>query len=191
MSRMKNLPKDHGAIVAIGAVGVLAAIGSVASHPDVRRGTFNQSAPSTRGKWVELSFSRGEATPQQSRGMYNDPIVLKVKPKGIKKAKVRLKGHVRTNVLGTIRVLPGSGSQDSIAVFQNDDYLYVLSYSTRMGYVGLRKYLITEPLGTQYEAVESGEMFLQDDESIREVLGKRGLDLSERNMVKRLSEYIY
>ena len=177
---LKDLPKDNGSALAIGAVGVLAAVSlrSVVTDKNVRRGTFNKGVPNTRGKWTELQYEKVPATRQQSRGMYNDPVVLEVEPKGMDHA---------------VRLIPGSGSRDSITVFQVDDYLYALSYSTRMDYVGLRAYLI-DPNEVRYgegEAVEAGEMFLQGDEQIKEVLGKRGLDLSERNMAKRMAEYIY
>ena len=176
---LKNLPKDHGAVVALLAVGALAAAGSVASHPGVKRGTFNKGGgPSTRGKWVELSYSYGQATQQQSRGMYSDPTVILVKPKGMK---------------NEVRLLPGSGSSDNTTVFQVDDYLYVLNTNTRHDYAGLRVYMI-DPEGARYgegEAVEAGEMFLQGDEQLKEVLGKRGLDLTERTIAKYMSRYIY
>tara|TARA_Y100000034_G_scaffold109328_1_gene140538 strand:- start:234 stop:572 length:339 start_codon:yes stop_codon:yes gene_type:complete len=90
-----------------------------------------------------------------------------------------------TKVLVNGHALPiGAGTSDGIDVFKGDDgYLYVLITNLRMGYVGLE---IFDPEG---EAV--GDQFLQNDWEIEEILGPRGLDLAEHNMVRRMAQYIY
>jgi hypothetical protein len=60
--------------------------------------------------------------------------------------------------------------------------LYVVSINTSLGYVGLTAYGIQED-------DEVGEVFLQNDDEIQDMLGRQGLDLCPVTIARRLAEY--
>ncbi len=99
-----------------------------------------------------------------------------------------------TDESGTHTVILSAGGRDNIEVFQQKGtkstirhpgsatVTYVLTTNTGLGYVGLEAFEGDEKLG---EGV-----FLQNDWSIEEVLGKKGLDLQSKTIVQRLIPYL-
>lgn len=82
------------------------------------------------------------------------------------------------------RVPIGAGTSDDIYVYREGDDIYVLTVNDRLGYVGL-------DIFSGDPAEKAGEMFLQTDYEIEEILGRRGLDLSPPTMIRYMSNYIY
>ncbi len=68
-----------------------------------------------------------------------------------------------------------------IEVFRERGYTYVLSWNAQHPYVGIEIFLGHEP---------KGSLSLGKQETIEEVLGERGIDLTPMTMVKKLKEYI-
>jgi hypothetical protein len=80
----------------------------------------------------------------------------------------------------------------------------VLSVNRSLGYAGLCEYdLRDEPTGTmglgegptggslRYDSLKpAGEAFSQTDHELEDILGKRGLDLANATIAKRLMEYL-
>ena len=80
--------------------------------------------------------------------------------------------------------LIGAGNADDISVFQEGDDLLILSINYRLEYIGLEIFNLKS--FAQY-----GEMFLQSNYEIDEIIGKKAFDLSPMTIAKRMSNYIY
>jgi hypothetical protein len=118
-------------------------------------------------------------------------------------------------VLRNVRVTPkakmrdielecSAGSRDSVDVYREGRYVYVLAVNRGLGYVGLAEYdlkgeltgtmgLRERPSGASraYESLKPvGDVFIQADHEIESILGSRGLDLSETTMIRRLMPYL-
>jgi len=79
-----------------------------------------------------------------------------------------------------IKYSVSSGRSDSIYVFKEEKYIYVLSVNKNLGYVGLEIF-------EENEQIDS--IFIDKDYEIKEILGKSELDLTPINIVKRLESY--
>lgn len=82
------------------------------------------------------------------------------------------------------RVPLSAGYEDYIYVYREGEEIFALSLNHRLGYVGLEVFS-----GDPAEHV--GEIFLQNDWEIEDVLGRKGLDLSPPTIVRRLAQYLY
>lgn len=82
---------------------------------------------------------------------------------------------------GNHRVHIGAGYSDDVEVYREGDETFILSKNRRLDYVGLEIFR-----GSQ----QVGEMFLQLSQDIQEILGPRGLDLADHNIIKRMSQWI-
>ena len=82
---------------------------------------------------------------------------------------------------GMHRVEVNAKDKDEIEVFRDGEATYVVSWNTRLGYVGLERFVGHE---------KTGEIFLQNSQDVEACLGRRGLDLTPMSMVKRLVEYV-
>lgn len=85
-----------------------------------------------------------------------------------------------------------AGSNDLVSVYREDTQVIVLSLNASLGYAGIQ---ILKTEGAQQsvfakdclEAIDTDEgVFFQSEETVREVLGPKGLDLSEATIVRRL-----
>lgn len=85
-----------------------------------------------------------------------------------------------------------SGAGDTVDVWiegaEDDKGVQVLVYGERRGlqYCGLQRFTF----GNESTLGEYGEMFLQYSHQIEDILGPRGLDLTTRTKVRRLSYYL-
>lgn len=105
---------------------------------------------------------------QRQAGRYNPGRQLIIKEKGYR------------------RIVPiGAGSSDDVEVFRDGDLYYVVSMNAAYDYAGLETFP-ADPLAHQ----AGGEIFLQADHEIREILGPRGLQLTPRTIARRLAEYL-
>lgn len=73
-----------------------------------------------------------------------------------------------------------AGNGDTISAFREGDLLVVLSCNYGLGYVGVQAF---DRAGEELHSA-----FLQNSQDVEAYLGKRGLDLSERTIAKRLME---
>ena len=78
-----------------------------------------------------------------------------------------------------IEITAGNLHNADIEVFRENEYTYVLSWNQKFPYVGLEKFL-------GHESKE--KLFLHKREAIEEILGKKSLELTPMNMVKKLSK---
>lgn len=90
----------------------------------------------------------------------------------------RLRGREYNTVIGA-----GSNDDTSLWRLQGDAYVYLLSYNTGMGYVGLTEYWLSDE-----DVLEHNEVFLDNDQGIQDALGPSGLELPETLMVRRLMD---
>jgi hypothetical protein len=91
---------------------------------------------------------------------------------------------VQVTVPGEIVLNTGAGTSDDLTVYDYDgDKWVVLIVNRPLEYAGIEVY---DDEGEQIDSV-----FLQNDWEIEGMLGKRGLDLSERTMVKRMLERLF
>jgi hypothetical protein len=65
--------------------------------------------------------------------------------------------------------------------FRQDEHTYFLSWNEKFPYVGIERFL-----GNAHR----GNLFLSKNESIEDVLGKRGLNLKPVTMAKKLARYL-
>lgn len=82
---------------------------------------------------------------------------------------------------GNHRVHIGAGYSDNIEVYREGDETFILSKNYRLGYVGLEIFQGSRQVG---------EMFLQNSQDIDEILGPKGLDLADHNIVKRMAQWL-
>lgn len=80
------------------------------------------------------------------------------------------------------RLVLHAGSGDSLAVFRNGNRLVVLSTNTGLGYAGLQ----VADIAT---GEETGEVFLQADYEVEEILGRDGLGKSDNWIARALLPY--
>jgi len=102
---------------------------------------------------------------QRTAGRYNPATVLKVD------------GHAAEYTLG-------AGRSDSLTVFVQGNEILVLSVNHGLGYVGLE--IFDSADGSQI-----GERFYQDEDELKQSVGPKGLDYSERTLATRLANEIY
>lgn len=102
---------------------------------------------------------------QSDAGRYNPGLVLLFRDKA-----------------GKHRMHISAGGRDIIDVYRHGEETYVLTKNRGLGYVGLEIFRGDEG---------AGDIFLQSEDEIHDILGHRGLDLADHNIIRRLSEYIY
>lgn len=73
-----------------------------------------------------------------------------------------------------------AGSSDSVYPYRDGDTLLLVTINRRYGYAGLEAFL---------GGVKVGDTFLQNDWEIREILGKKGVDLEPCTIIRRLIPY--
>jgi hypothetical protein len=143
-----------------------------------------RSIPPKRRFWRER-WPAGHYNPHNNIVLRNVKVTPKAKPRDIE-------------------LECSAGTRDSVDVYRDGRYVYVLAVNRGLGYVGLAEYdLKDEPTGTlglrespsggslSYESLKPiGDVFLQVDHEIESVLGARGLDLSETTMVRRMMQYL-
>lgn len=119
-------------------------------------------------KELSLKVYRESPESQRNAGRYNPASVIKPIIKGVKRR----------------HVLP-CGDSDRVSFWLEGETVYCLSISHRLGYCGLTAYAPEDQ-----ERNESTEVFCQSEEQYTELLGPRGLDLSERTIANRLANYL-
>jgi len=80
---------------------------------------------------------------------------------------------------GTHRVPINAGYYDDVEGFRSGDETFILTTNSSLEYVGLEVFRGDESLG---------DVFFQYDHEIKDVLGPRGLDQADYNIVKILSD---
>jgi hypothetical protein len=100
---------------------------------------------------------------QRAAGRYNPGLVLKINGR---------------------RLPISAGYKDDIHIFDEHGIIFVLSINRGLDYVGVEAFEIDHD-------TPFGEVFLDCDHQIADVLGPRGLDLEPITMAKRLAEYCY
>ena len=90
-------------------------------------------------------------------------------------------------VTGKLRAPIAAGDGDDIEVRQEKDIIYVLCRNYSLGYIGLEVFLKQPQQINQLVFV--GEVFLQDESDIEEVLGPKGIDYSTATCIRRLEQY--
>jgi hypothetical protein len=127
-----------------------------------------------------------ERWPSQHHNPHHNLVLVRVRP--TPKAKMR-----------NVELEISSGSRDEVSVYREGPYVYVLSINRPLNYVGLAEYdLRVEPTERRqslgwgdYAALDPvADVFTQADHEIDSMLGRRGLDLSERTILKRLMQYL-
>jgi len=83
---------------------------------------------------------------------------------------------------GKHRVPISAGYSDDVEGFRSGDETYILSMNQGLNYVGLEVFRGSESMG---------DIFVDRDYDIDEILGPRGLNLTDHTIVKRLAGYIY
>jgi hypothetical protein len=93
-----------------------------------------------------------------------------------------------------------AGDSDDVHVLLDGEYAYILSSSSRYGYLGISKYLLKETEfeehqqsgdDSDYVSIEpANEFFTQSTDEITDLLGPRGLELSPVTIINKLSEYL-
>lgn len=100
-------------------------------------------------------------------------------------------GDIRLKVGRVARFLrTNAGGNDDVSVFSTEDRYYVLCVNRRLPYVGLDVY-------DRHDVAEAGSAFFTEpfadtffqEGNVGAALGRRWESLSDRTMVKRLSEY--
>jgi hypothetical protein len=81
------------------------------------------------------------------------------------------------------RFLIGAGTNDDVDVFKEGGPYLVLVVNRGLGYCGLEVF-------SPGDCEPSGEVFLQADYEIEDVLGKRGLGLADATIARRLYWFI-
>jgi len=83
----------------------------------------------------------------------------------------------------TVRHIIGAGTRDDVDLFRlsGSNTVYVLSMNPGLGYVGLSAY---------EDGEEAGDIFLDHDQQIEEMLGPLGLNLPDTQIVRRLINHL-
>ena len=147
---------ENGSLLTLAAVGAVAAVG--AANKAGFYGSNNEGSSATR--LSEVGYKKVRATGEESRGMYNDPVVIQVDGK---------------------RIVTSAGRDDELEVYRYGDNLFVVNMNRRMPYFG--GILYTENNG-QWQ--HDDEIFLDNDWEIEETLGKNYDSLSGRTIANRL-----
>ena len=85
--------------------------------------------------------------------------------------------------LGGDRVPWGQNDEVSLYRFTGRDRIYLLTINRGLEYVGIRAY---DPDAENYENDAAWHVFLQVDWTIEELLGPRGINLPEQQIVRRI-----
>jgi hypothetical protein len=88
------------------------------------------------------------------------------------------------------RLLSGHGTNDCIECFRQGTLVYVLSMNTRMDYVGLAVYDLSDRNEQREPLTWYSGIFLQNDFEIDDILGAKGLDLADTTILRRLLPYV-
>jgi hypothetical protein len=72
------------------------------------------------------------------------------------------------------------GTSDQVDLFREGKTLYALTTNSGLNYAGLQAF---------EDGNEIGNVFVQSDHEMESMLGKKGLDLSSREILKRLIPY--
>lgn len=75
------------------------------------------------------------------------------------------------------------GYSDPVAVYYEDEHLYVLTYSIHYGYVSLQEYRISDQAMTR-------ELFVQTDYELAEIIGKNWYDYADITIAKRMQMHL-
>lgn len=147
---------DNGALVTLGLVGVVAAVGAAN-----KAGFYGpRSAGSAARGLRSTNFSLVKATAEESKGMYHPPVVIKV---------------------GTDRIVTGAGTNDDLALFRYGDNLLLVVMNERMPYYGATLYTHD---GGAWRVDQ--DAFLQGSEEVEEALGSKWDSLKPATIANRL-----
>ena len=130
------------------------------SYPTKR--SFTSVRASQRARRASAVIEQETEEEQRSQHHYNPGLVL---------------------IHDDLRIPIGAGTSDHIGVYERGGLLYVLSRNYGLGYIGLAAYEVNT-------GEEAGEVFLQNDWDLEEILGKNWEDLSEEEIVQRLDPYL-
>ncbi|MCR4330236.1 MAG: hypothetical protein NUV65_06865 [Candidatus Roizmanbacteria bacterium] len=93
---------------------------------------------------------------------------------------------VSTKILTPIEVIIGAGTQDTVTVYSellHGKKIYIIfSVNYALDYCGIEIYSATGGF--------IAEVFLQTDTELEDVLGERGLELSELTMAERMYNFL-
>ena len=114
-------------------------------------------------KRVKYSIERESTDEQVEAGRFNPCLKLTFRDKtGIHTHKI------------------GAGYSDEIDVYREDQETFVLTRNSGLGYVGLEIFNGPAPVG---------EMFIQNDLGIEEIVGN--INFAPYTVIKRMAQYIY
>jgi hypothetical protein len=82
------------------------------------------------------------------------------------------------------RLILSAGDSDSLEFYREGNEVIALSLNTRLGYCGIQVY--DETMGEQI-----GELFVQTDYEIADILGRKGVDLAPMTIAKRLYAHFW
>ena len=138
-----------------------------------------REVPSKRRRWVER-------WPYRHYNPHKNLVMLRVKPSA--KSKPR-----------NVELETSQGGRDKIWVYREKHFVYVLCINRDLNYVGLAEYNLRQQPEEQrafgqdkdYLSVEPwSEAFFQHDYHLKQVLGPRMLDQSERAILRRMMQYL-
>lgn len=95
---------------------------------------------------------------------------------------------------GKVELESSAGTRDSVYAFRESDCLYLLSLNEDLQYIGLDSYILYDhptDFGNYKAIVSSGDVFLQTDEEIEQVVGKNAFQLKPNTIVRRIIPYMW
>ena len=85
------------------------------------------------------------------------------------------------------RAVLSAGTDDCVTMWFWDDMVYSVSTNRSLGYVGVEMFYFTTDV-TRIEAGQEDQLFYQNEEDAKEVIGKHLWDYTERTIARRLIE---
>ena len=119
-------------------------------------------------KWFQESYHS-----QREKGRYNPATVVKVDVPG----------------KGQCKAVIGAGTSDDVTLWLEGSCLYVIAVNRGLDYCGVERHDFADGTRSDYaDLLPPASLFFSGEENYRDVLGKRGFDLADRTIAKRLIE---
>ena len=146
---------DNGTLVTLGLVAAVAAVGAAN-----KAGYYGSRATRSTGLRA-VAYRAARATPEESKGMYNPPVVITVEG---------------------ARIVTPAGTGDDLAAYRYGDNLLVVVSNSRMPYYGATLYTDDGQGGYRVDQ----DVFLQGHEEVVDALGKRYDSLRDLTIANKL-----
>lgn len=127
----------------------------------------------------------------------------RIYPYRYKEQEVWVSGHYTPNIVicfnkaikGVRQLMTGVGRANDYDLFQEGDRIYLLSVNRTMDYVGLTMFDLAYASNnwedeSKKRITADREIFFQEQEQYGEILGPRGLELTDRTILRRLLPYL-